>query len=110
MPNERQKWSGLNNTQKHEKVQKVIEKAAWNEEFHGKCMDPRRARTAIEDETEVTFDDDVEVRCFKDKPSAEKQVLILLPPLVPQAEKPAATPPADKAFWMCTYPTYNPTR
>ncbi|MBO0695269.1 MAG: hypothetical protein J2P56_04110 [Verrucomicrobia bacterium] len=101
-------WSNLDNDQKRASLQRVIEKAYWNREFHNACLNPSTMRTTVETEAGVTFDTDVEVRCFQDRAAAEKWVMILLPPLVEQQTP--TPPPLDEGFWMCTYPTYNPTR
>jgi hypothetical protein len=104
-------WSTLNNDQKNNALRIVIEKAGWNQAFYNECTstNPSTVRTAVEREARVTFDADVEeVKCFKDKAAAEKRVLILLAPLVPQEQAPQVPLPPDLAYWMCTYPTYVP--
>ena len=107
MANQKQ-WSGLGDREKRDAIQKVIDRAAWDEAFYEKCVDPTSMRDTVAAEAGVTFDADIEVRCFRDKAAAQKQVLILLPPLIPQPKPPPNPPPPDQAFWMCTYPTYNP--
>jgi hypothetical protein len=111
MANNKPNWSSLNNQEKHDALQKVIERGGWDKPFHEKCLDkdPNVVRTTVEEEAGVTFDSGVDVACFKDPPSAEKKVLILLPPLVAQ-EQPPQTQLNTAGFWMCTYATYNPTR
>jgi hypothetical protein len=108
MANQNRTWSSLSNDEKRNALQKVIDKASWDGPFHKKCLDPQTMRDTVATEAGVTFDANIEVRCFKDRAAAEKSVLILLPPLVEQ-DKPAVTP-KDEGFWMCTYATYNPTR
>jgi hypothetical protein len=105
MANQNQNWSSLGDSKKRDAIQRVIDRAYWDKPFYQKCLDPATVRDTVATEAAVTFDADVEVRCFKDRTDAEKQVLILLAPLVEEAQPP---PPPDKGFWMCTYPTYNP--
>jgi hypothetical protein len=108
MANQTPKWSGLGDRAKRDAIQRVIDRAAWDGDFYKKCLDRASVHDTVATEAGVTFDADIEVRCFKDKTDAQKQVLILLAPLVAQSHPPPNPPPPDQAFWMCTYPTYNP--
>lgn len=103
-------WSSLKDDEKNKALRLVIEEAGWHKEHYDKCTskDPKIVRDAVETVGKVTFDSYVEVKCFKDKAEAEKQVLILLPPLVPQQQAPQVPLPPEVAYWMCTYPTYVP--
>jgi hypothetical protein len=102
-------WSSLGNDEKNAELRKVIERAAWDEPFYKDCLDPQKVRDAIKDKTGLIFDAYVkEVKCFKDESETEEKVLVLLAPCIPQPTAPPNPPPADKYYWMCTYPTYVP--
>jgi hypothetical protein len=65
-------------------------------------LNPARARSAIQKEANVVFDEDINIRVLSNQESAEREIVLLLPPFIEEAE---VTHKADD-YWLCTWFPY----
>jgi hypothetical protein len=99
-------WSSLDEAERLNRLANVLTRAGAEPQFRKDCLDKRIGQTTVEDEAGVTFDQGVTVRCFTDKQTAEKEILLLLPDRPAAAAAPQHRP--EDGWWMCTYIDYNP--
>jgi hypothetical protein len=92
----------LNPAEKIDSLTNVLTRAGSDPQFRQLCLNRTNARAAIQKEANVTFDEDIVIRVLPDQESAEKEIVLLLPQLIEDAEMPRK---ADD-YWLCTYWPY----
>jgi hypothetical protein len=80
---------------------RVVAEAAGDDNYRNECLAQATAKDAVARIAEVQFDEDIEVRCYPDKKTVEKQIVLLLP----EDEDEDGT---IKDYWLCTYVDYMP--
>jgi hypothetical protein len=101
---EKQRWSKMNDTAKLDCITKVLTRAGAEKDFRKACLDKDNGQTTVADEGGAIFDDGEVVKCFPDKETAEKHIMLVLP----DAPAPMGKPQSAEGYWLCTYVTYNP--
>jgi hypothetical protein len=98
----KQVWSELSETERLNRLAKVLTRAGADSAFREACLNPETGQATIEEEAEVTFDGDIKVRCFTNQEAAEKEIVLVLP----ETPAPDGTQHrAEDGRWICTAPT-----
>lgn len=94
-------WSTLDSPTRVDRIMRVVEAAAGDDNIRDECLAPATGQAAVARIAEVEFDADIVVRCFPDKKTVAKQIVLLLPKTLNEDG-------TIKDYWLCTYVDYIP--